>query len=207
MTKGGKDSRGMSPIAKEIRAYLDDSGETLNALARRSGVETSTLYRIASPTFRPKYPTSPHIVDAIAGALPAEYAGRFRQAIEGSGARRPRFRRPPSGTPFQMMVCDRLIELDLSYEEVTRRTDGAISKALLSHIVQGKSKRPADQTIKALVLGLDLDENALREAVAATNAGMTYQLPPQAQTLSAEGWKQVQGFIDYMLKQERERDQ
>jgi transcriptional regulator with XRE-family HTH domain len=104
-----------------------------------------------------------------------------------------------------MLICDRLIELDLTYNEVTERTGGHISRALLSTIVTGRTHRPTDETVKWLSIGLDIPEEDIRAAAAASKAGRVYELPPKAQTLTVEGWKQVQEFIDYMLEQEKRR--
>lgn len=203
MAEGKGDPEVMSPIANALHEYVEATGDSLYQLSQRAGLPTSTVYRLADRTRPMRFPPTDRVVEAIAGAVPKKWAAAVKEAAAETGD--VRFTRPKRGTPLQMLICDRLIELDLTYNEVTERTGGHISRALLSTIVTGRTHRPTDETVKWLSIGLDIPEEDIRAAAAASKAGRVYELPPKAQTLTVEGWKQVQEFIDYMLEQEKRR--
>lgn len=193
---------GMSPLAVALRDYLDTAGVSVGDLSKQSGVPRGSIYTLLRADR--KRPPVPKVIEDIAATMPADSAAKVRAAAQELRWGIPD--RPKRGTPLQMLIIDRMRELDdLSFEDVVRRCGGAITKQSVANLVNGATNRPQDSTVAALVKALELPESQIRKAIADTNDGRVYELPPQAQTLTAEGWDQVQGFIDYMLKQERER--
>lgn len=109
-----------------------------------------------------------------------------------------------SGTPLQVLLKTRMTALGgdgppLSTHEVSARSKGLVSANTVSSIVRGRVASPSDQTIEALCLALEVDEQTIRRAVAASTGKVTMTLPARAAKLSPEQFGELLSYLDFLL--------
>lgn len=112
------------------------------------------------------------------------------------------------GTPFQVLLKTRMTKLGepgppLSTHEVAARSGGLVSANTVSSLLRGKVASPSDQTIKALVKALEVDEARIRQAVAGSDGTVTMTLPAKARNLSPEAFAKLLDYLDFLIASER----
>lgn len=109
-----------------------------------------------------------------------------------------------SGTPLQVLLKTRMTALGgdgppLSTHEVSSRSKGLVSANTVSSLVRGKVANPSDQTIEALAVALEVDEDVIRRAVASSSGKVTMTLPARAAKLSPEQFGELLSYLDFLL--------
>lgn len=102
---------------------------------------------------------------------------------------------------MQRLVRDQLALLGISQREAGDRSNGLLSHATLSRIMNGVSAGPwSVKTLRGLSLALDVPMSEVEKVASLPSAGPTFELPREASRLTAEERKAVLQVVRVLLE-------
>lgn len=103
---------------------------------------------------------------------------------------------------LQRLILDRLSELELSFRDAARRSNGLVSHATLNNITTGRhSGKLTDQTFRGIALAVDLPLSTVADAAGVTlrREGTIFRLPERASRLTPRQRRAVLQMVDALL--------
>ena len=107
------------------------------------------------------------------------------------------------GNPLQLVLQAAQLETGRTIREAARKATRAgcpISESTISELINGNTWNPTEDTLKALVIGFDLDRKTLDDAANQTRAKVMYRLPSHIeQQLTPERWAKIVKMVEQAL--------
>lgn len=172
-------------------AQLKDRGETVRQMAERGGWANSpsTLYDHLRRTQPYGQSIREDVIERLAAAVHLDPEEIRAAAVEATI--------PLEGSPLQMLLRHRQIELGWSFREVATRS--GLSLAYVHNVFMGDAV-PSDEAADKIAVGLDLDGSVVQSALDKTRGQSTYRLPAHiAERLTPESWGKVVKAIEAMV--------